>query len=67
MPSDKEYQDAAEVFHAVYKAKGVATMKVEQGHMIMISRAKLQKMLDDDPNKDGFILLIQEHDIKDMS
>lgn len=66
-PSDKDYQNAAEMMNAIYQAKGVATMKVENGHLIMITRVKLQKMLDEDPTKDGFILLIQDQDIKDLS
>lgn len=60
--SDKD--KAADFLLEMLKKQGVACSTTKDGHILMFQRKFLQAMLDKDPDKEDFVILVQKQEFK---
>lgn len=62
---NKNNKDTAiDYFQAVFEMNGVAVSTVADGHVMMFKRTWLQALLDGNPDKPEFLIMIKKPDFK---
>jgi len=65
--SDKHTDDMFELFNLEAKRNGIACITTNDGHFLRFTRAMIEKMLNDHPTQDEFLVLVKRSDFKSQS
>ena len=64
MNENENTKEAADFLVALMKAKGVACSTTKDGHLLMFKRSFLQAILNANPDKDEFVIMVKRPDFE---